>query len=95
MGFEYVLISSAMPEELANETRINGEVFGVMTYNLATTLSNATASSTFKDVMDIVSSKVTAAYSTHATPSTCTSIRRTPNGCVSRMYSAGSSISRS
>lgn len=62
MGADYVLITGAAPFQLANETRIGSEIFGVMTYNLARALLSASPSTTYREVMDVVANQVTSAF---------------------------------
>lgn len=61
-GADYVLVSGARADELANETRIGGRSYGAMTHALATALQSAGTDMTWRDVLEPVRGAVTARY---------------------------------
>ncbi|MEO0996625.1 MAG: caspase family protein [Pseudomonadota bacterium] len=61
-GANYVLISGARSNELANETTIDGKTFGAMSFALTEALLAGGGTMTYRDLMDEVGIRVSSEY---------------------------------
>lgn len=62
LGANFVLISGARADQLANETRFEGKTYGAMTYFFANALLTAGEDVVYRDVMEEVQTKVNARF---------------------------------
>ena len=62
MDARYALISAAMAQELSYEMRVDGQSYGALTWTLADELRRAGADTTYRDIIDVIRTRVTARY---------------------------------
>lgn len=61
-GARYTLISGSAAQELSRELNVNGEHHGAMTWNLVHAIRNSGADGTYRDIMDLVKTRVSVKF---------------------------------
>ena len=61
-GARYALISGSAAQELSRELNVSGEKHGAMTWNLVNAIRNGGADGTYRDIMDLVKTRVSVKF---------------------------------